>query len=255
MGDHPFFTEVDVRGNPVFLLGPGLNAANMWSRDWLDLSRVWTADVEHSGATVALRPLHRRDLPGYLVARVGSFFFEFRMPELWDAGIGTPVVLVHEFWSGHSYIHTGSSGSQGLLAGDSFQRGDAADPLGPVLQVNVTNIDPVGRTASIQVIRRPDRRPAAGPAHILVGGANDALGIVLIGGKIVKIPPRSPLIPIVQALAAAQESESLSNGPVRDLLQRDAMRSISAVANTQLHSALAYRDPALPQREQSDGAR
>ena len=29
-----------------------------------------------------LRPLHRLDLPGYLCARIGDFFIEFRMNEL-----------------------------------------------------------------------------------------------------------------------------------------------------------------------------
>ena len=75
-----------------------------------------TADLEHHGTTIHLRPLHRVDLPGYLVARVGRFFFEFRMLELWDAGIYQPAVLVHDFWNGNSYLHTGTGGNQSLEA-------------------------------------------------------------------------------------------------------------------------------------------
>ena len=40
MAPHPHFTDLDVRGNPIFRAGPGLNAANMWGRSWLDESRV-----------------------------------------------------------------------------------------------------------------------------------------------------------------------------------------------------------------------
>jgi len=251
MAAHPNFTDLDARGRPVFLLGPGLNAANMWSRDWLDHSRVWTADGDQFGTTVELRPLHRRDLPGYLVARVGTYFFEFRMPEIWDAGIGTPVVLVHEFWNGNSYFHTGISGNQGLIAGDSFQQGNATDPLAPFLQVNVTSINAASRTATLQITRRPDRRPRVGPAGIFVGVVDDAGGLIFVGGKLVKIGPRSPLLPMVEALAAAQESESISNGAARDIMQRDALRTISAAANAQLHRTLAYREPAPPRLERT----
>jgi hypothetical protein len=254
MAAHPKFTDRDARGNPVFLLGPGLNAANMWSRDWLDLTRVWTADAEHSGTTITLRPLHRRDLPGYLVARVGQYFFEFRVPERWDAGIGTAVVLVHEFWSGNSYIHAGSSGNQGLVPGDSFQQGDATDPLEPWLSVNVIGINASDRTATVLVKRRPDRRPVAGPAHIAVGVTTDAGGIQFVGRKVVKVPPWSPLAPMFEALAAMHEAESISNRPARDLIQRDALRSLGEAVNAQLQSMLAFREPAPLGSEQPERA-
>jgi hypothetical protein len=37
MAPHPVYTERD-RGRPIFLIGPGLNAANMWAMGWLDLT-------------------------------------------------------------------------------------------------------------------------------------------------------------------------------------------------------------------------
>jgi hypothetical protein len=58
MAPHPHFTEIDVRGNRVFLMGPGLNAANMASRKWLDESRVWTTSNRGFDTVVKLRPLH-----------------------------------------------------------------------------------------------------------------------------------------------------------------------------------------------------
>ena len=45
--------------------------------------------------SVVLRPLHRLDLPGPLVARFDDTWIEFRMNERWDSAIGDPVVLLH----------------------------------------------------------------------------------------------------------------------------------------------------------------
>jgi len=56
---------------------------------------------------------------------------------------------------------------------------------------------------------------------------------------------------MVEALAAVQESESISNGAARDIMQRDALRTISAAANAQLHRTLAYREPAPPRLERT----
>jgi hypothetical protein len=251
MAPHPFFTDLDVRGRTIFRLGPGLNAANMWSRGWLDQSRVWRAAGTEYGAVVRLRPLHRRDLPGYLAAQVGEFFFELRVPEVWDAGIGQAVVLVHDFAGGYSSIYTGQSGNQGLTAGDTFQRGDTTDPLGALLSVTVTSIDPVARTADLSVVVQPDRHPKAGPAQILAGVENDGGGWIFVGGKLVRVPPRSPLVRILEDVATLQESESIRYGAARDLLQRSALQSISAQADLQLQRTLSYREPAPAQLERT----
>src|SRR5262249_6598479 len=45
-------------------VGPGLNAANMASRGWLEETRVWAANGEFD-ETIRLRPLHHRSLPGF----------------------------------------------------------------------------------------------------------------------------------------------------------------------------------------------
>jgi M6 family metalloprotease-like protein len=85
--------------------GPGLNAWNMRSLGWLDESRVWkpgaAADFDE---TIQLRPLHARDLPGWLAAElplnagqsgVGPYLVEFRTKAGWDAAIPRSAVLVH----------------------------------------------------------------------------------------------------------------------------------------------------------------
>ena len=250
MSAHPFITDRDMLGRIVFQIGPGLNAANMWGRGWLDLTRVWTAGAEEFGATVQLRPLHRHDLPGYLAARVGPYFFEFRVPELWDAGIGQAVVLVHEYFLGTSYIHTGNSGNQGLIAGDQFEWGATSDPLGPHIRAEVVSIDTAARTATLRVHRRQDRRRAVGPARIIGGVASDGGGWYVVGGTLRRIPPRSPLLHMLEDLAALQESESISHGATRDLLRRDALERVSARANAELERMLSYRSPSPPRLEQ-----
>jgi hypothetical protein len=129
-------------------IGPGLNAAIMDSKGWLDPDRVWTYTGDDS--TVDLRPHHRRDLPGFLVAKVRGLYVEFRMREGWDAAIPGNVVLVHRFDpDGHSYLMTGTNGEEALSAGGVFRVSAGPPPM--QLVVKVTNIDPANRTASLSV--------------------------------------------------------------------------------------------------------
>jgi hypothetical protein len=79
-------------------IGPGLNAANMRSRGWLDESRVWTATSGLVDVPLDIRPLHRRDLPGQLAADLcGDYLVEYRKKERWDASINRSAVFVHRF--------------------------------------------------------------------------------------------------------------------------------------------------------------
>ncbi|MGH8856681.1 MAG: hypothetical protein ACREXG_01405 [Polaromonas sp.] len=265
MGNHPVFTELDAQGQPLFQVGPGLNAANMWSMDWLDPSRVWSADAEEYGTTVELRPLHRHDLAGYLVARVGEFFFELRLPERWDSGIAEAMVLVHTFSDGHSHLHrehvpTGPGEAlriarQSLLAGSRFQVGDESDPLGRLIQVHVAAIDPQARTATLIVRRHVDRHPKAGPALGIGPGVwTDAGGLVIVGGKLVRIPPRSPLLETLSDLATLAESESLRQGVLRDGLQRQLLQAISSRMDAQRSRMSLFREPSIRREVGSAGA-
>ncbi|MGW5776455.1 hypothetical protein [Streptomyces sp. NPDC003863] len=155
MTPHPVYKELDGSGRPIWRIGPGLNAANMAGRGWLDASRVWQAAATESNRVVDLRPLHSRGLAGYLCARVGPYFFEFRVKELWDAAIPQPCVLVHEFNGNQSDLLPATNGHQDLRTGDEFLRGNPASPTGTLVQVKVLNIDAATRTARLSVTRRP----------------------------------------------------------------------------------------------------
>jgi hypothetical protein len=262
MTPHPIFTETDSRANPIFLMGPGMNAANMYSLGWIDTARLFSADDDHIG-TIQLRPLHRRDLPGYLLARIGQYFVEFRTPEFWDRAIDTPVVLVHEFFNGSSYIHAASNTyegpteaepfhsysdaivRQGLIKGDYFQVGDPADPLGRFLRVSVLDISLNDHTATLHVYRRRDRHPKTGLQLELEGATTDAGGYVLVGGKLKKIPPWSPLYAVAESIVQAQESESIT-GKLRNVVQAEIYERISQTALAQIERLQSFGSPAQP---------
>jgi hypothetical protein len=140
------------------LRGPGFNAWNMRGRGWLDEARVWRAAGDVFDQTVPLRPLHRRDLGGFLAAELppndgigghGRYLVEFRMKEEWDVGIPKSAVLAHRFEGNQSYIMSGIKGQLDLAAGDVF----AAPILGGV-GVEVLAIDENAQTATVRLFVR-----------------------------------------------------------------------------------------------------
>jgi hypothetical protein len=128
-------------------VGPGMNAANMASKSWLDPSRIW-----QGGGLVDLRPLHRRDLPGWLAVHAGDLHIEYRSKEKWDAAIPFPVVLVHRFSSdGHSYVLPDSHGSFGLQKDAHLEYGDLTLVNGAWTSVDVLGANDNTKTAQVQV--------------------------------------------------------------------------------------------------------
>jgi PASTA domain len=152
MASHPDF----------YRIGPGLNAANMAGRGWLDPRRVWNRGGFFN-ETVMLRPHHRRDLAGFLIARVGRFFVEFRMREGWDAAIARPAVLVHRFEANRSYLMASTTGDRDMAQGSVFQQVDQSAPQRPATRVEVTSIDPGNRQATIQISYQPTVQPTTVP--------------------------------------------------------------------------------------------
>ena len=156
---------------PYYTYGPGLNAAYMDLLGWLDKSRMFTAS---GSASFQLRPLHRRDLPGWLSARLQigyeTLFLEFRMNEKWDSSLPAPCVLLHRK-SVHpgdgtpctEILVTNSSAFDqtemvDLRNGESFETGTLEDPFGFYAKITVSKIDVEQRTAFIQVYIREKRQ-------------------------------------------------------------------------------------------------
>ncbi|BCW72429.1 hypothetical protein [Arthrobacter sp. NicSoilB8] len=146
-------------GNPTFAqVGPGLNAANMAARGWLDPERVWVR-TGWFDEQVTLRPHHRRDLPGFLVARVGPYYVELRINEDWDAGIGSPVVLVHRLDANRSWLMASASGQRFFPPGAVFERTDELANGMPKAHAEVVNIDRASRQATLRLSYQPTIRP------------------------------------------------------------------------------------------------
>jgi hypothetical protein len=245
MAPHPVYTERDKRANLLFRIGPGLNAAAMSSTGWLDRTRV--AQLESNKRnTVTLRPLHRLDLPGSLCAQVGDFFIEFRMNELWDREFSEPVVLIHDFFNGQSYLQVADSGTPGMHVGDVFSKGDVSDqPLlahGFGIKVTVTAIDGGARTATLDVQHWVPERAVVGPGALIGGVANDGGGWFIVNGKVHEVSPRSPLLDIIKLAGEAQVGESLRQSRARDLIQVDAYSAIAELAAEQA-ARLGLRSP------------
>ena len=128
--------------------------------DWLDESRIWKAPPGNDfSQTINIRPLHRRDLNGYLGAELpaigndSSYLVEFRVRKNWDLGIPEAVVLVHrfegpigQFLGTHSYVLQGTAGQYSLAVGGHFESG-----FGPFSHVKVLAIDEANDIATIEL--------------------------------------------------------------------------------------------------------
>jgi hypothetical protein len=157
---HPRWTEV----------GPGLNAMNMRGQGWLDERRVWRSTGLTFDRVVDLRPLHRRELPGFLCAELpGSdskplLLVEFRDIDRWDAGIPDPTVLVHRFDGNRSYIMHDAAGNESFTKGKVLQYGDPNNLSRAFGRIEVLDIDVQNRTARIRLQHRPASGIIADPS-------------------------------------------------------------------------------------------
>jgi hypothetical protein len=177
----------------------------MASQGWLDEVRVWKS-IGDFDETIPLRPLHRHSLHGYLAARVGPFLVEYRAREFWDDNDGFPVVLIHRFQDGRSYVMSSTNRKQGLNAADVFQWNS---PLFRI-RVEVVQIDEPNRTAYVrlQFTSLFRRLPHFEPGHLIGGVASDGGGYVVIGGHVVPIPPRSPAAALLERAVSLHDAEA-----------------------------------------------
>lgn len=249
MSPHPNFTDLDVRARPVFRLGPGLNAANMAGRGWLDESRVWSTSNESFDTVVTLRPLHRRDLPGFLAARLGKFLVEFRIREGWDAALDRAAVLIHRFDDNQSYLMSANNGDQDLVAGSVFGTTVTVSSLASIFTgatgVEVVEINANERFAKIRLVHRPAfEEPSLG--GILFGGATrGGSGYILVGEKGIRpIPPHSPLVRILDQVAAYDSSEAISSVHLRTAVRRETLSTIASLVENQMQTLQTFQQPA-----------
>jgi hypothetical protein len=228
-------------------IGPGMNAANMAGRSWLDESRVWNSGSKSFNTTIQLRPLHRRDLSGYLAARLGDYLVEFRLKARWDAAIPRSAVLVHRFEDNHSYLMAANDGQQDLVAGSIFGDDPGSNTLNifaRVTTLEVVEINEAGQFATIRLEHRAREVESVGPGILFGGVAAGGDGLVFIGGKFVRVPPRSPLIRVLQQVAVYESLSDVESSHAQETLKREALSSIIGIAQQQLQTIKIFRQPA-----------
>jgi hypothetical protein len=186
--------------DPNVPVGPGLNAAFMKRCGWLDPTRAAAA------GQVGLRPLHRRDLSGPLYVVVGEYYVEYRASQRWDTGFSS-VVLVHYVANNTSYLVAE------LGAGATFEWG-ARSPFQTSGSVTVDAIDDASETATVSsVVREPRPIPVLTATSIFQSEFVDAGGLVIFGGKIIRIPPRSPAFGLLEAAAGLASLNEVQLAP------------------------------------------
>jgi len=149
-------------------------------REWLDSSRVWSSTSDALLNTiVSLRPLHHRELPGFLAIRFHHYFIEFRVPSGWDAALDDPVVLVHTLdIADHqptSYLVSDNNGELAFGAGSFIGTPKDMSVLGSNTRIEVIDIDPDEQVARIGLVHVP-----ADPLDVDPTGAGDAFAAAYV---------------------------------------------------------------------------
>jgi M6 family metalloprotease-like protein len=241
-------------------VGPGLNAANMDLMGWLDSGRVW----QGAGGVVTLRPLHRIDLPGYVAAKIGSLYAEFRTQERWDNAFNSAAVFIHHIGPhpgdgrSCSYLSPGRNGAggtvQALRVGDYWQRGSEFDIYSDFLKITVTRIDTTLREADLDIHLRPPRPVPMEYGYLLGGVAEDGGGMVFVPGKgFRKVPPRSPLFQVLRDMAEVVTIDEMSVPfPQKNRLADPLYERMYAQLGRVVHARAGYDVPALPRKQRSD---
>lgn len=249
MDPHPHFNELDVRARPIFRLGPGLNAANMTGRGWLDESRVWRAGTETVDRVVTLRPLHSRELPGFLAARLGKYLVEFRMKERWDVGIAQAAVFVHRFEDNQSYLMSANDGARDLVVGNMFGTTDTANSLAALFTattgVEVLEINTHERYARVRLVHRPAFEEPILNGMLFGGATRGGDGYIIVGEKGVRrIPPHSPLFQILESVVAYESTEAITSVHLRNEVRRETLTAIASHVETHMQTLQTFRQPA-----------
>jgi hypothetical protein len=233
-------------------IGPGLNAWCMRSRSWLDEARVWKpAPGGFRDVAVDLRPLHRRDLPGFLAAGLGPYLIEYRPAQGWDAAFPRSAVFVHTFADNHSYIQPAAAGNYDLQAGDVFEWGVESFIYGSWTRVEVVAIDDASLTASLRLSYRPTSRlPWNEIVGQIIGGVSvDGGGGIIVGGVFHPIPPWGPENEIITQLASYISAAEISDVGLRAQVRQSALNLIGEVVSARSAQLNPIRSPAPAQGE------
>lgn len=203
------------------LRGPLLCAANLDRMGWLDASRVWDPQGTHSSwsDTFDLVSMSHPEIPGFLAAHVGEYYVEFRTQEGWDAAIPRPGVLIHVMNDPNAVIIASDLTNyvDDWQPGQMFGASDIVVSIAGGVQIRIISFDLNAKKARINV-RISARVPIViGPGQIIGGVAADGGGWLILNGRVIPIPPRSPVMSLAEAMANYITAESALGGVARGL--------------------------------------
>jgi hypothetical protein len=205
---------------------------------------------------VQLRPLHRRDLPGFLAVDIGGFLVEYRRKERWDGAFSHSAVFVHRFDNNHSYVMPGSKGNYDLVGGDKFQIGNpnALDPFNNgYLLVDVLSIDDASGVATLGVAQQRARQLPQIVGTLIGGVANDGGGWIIVNGILHRVPPYDPGIALLGEIGGFFSAAGVRDVALRQAAQRSALQGVAKQV-TALSTALgAFRTPGKALEHKGEG--
>jgi hypothetical protein len=225
--------------------GPLLNAANLDRMNWLPESRVWTSQTSNSSRTDSfdLVSLSFPEIPGFLAARVGSVYLEFRTQDRWDAGVAYNAVLLHELTGENSIVLASdlSNHVNHWQPGQVYGPDDLDFNINGGTRIMIDSFDLAGNKARITVQQRATRPYVAGPGSVSVGVAAGAGGyITLPSGKRVPVPPNSPLITILEKVAVAADAEQVLGPAASEMVSQTVYADLVATIQASIRQTRGF---------------
>jgi hypothetical protein len=196
--------------------GPLLCAANLDRMEWLPQDRVWSPREGGSTVTdVDIVSLGHPEVSGYLCARAGGYYIEFRTVDGWDEGIPRAGILIHRLGGNNAVVI-----AQDLAAHvNDWQPGQTLGPTDLVLELNggtritVLGFDLAAKKARLRIqttVRKPILEGI--PGTPIGGVAVDGGGWIIVGGHVVRVPPRSPVIGLLSKVALLSQAHETLRG-------------------------------------------
>jgi hypothetical protein len=192
--------------------GPLLCAANLDRMGWLPPQRVWTMTGGNSSGAgeFDLVSMSHPNIPGYMAAQVGGVYVEFRTMEQWDGGIPRAGVLIHQMHDPNAVVIASDKTNyiNDWQPGQMYGTSDLEMVVFGGVQIRVKSFDLAAKKARIAIRVVAARPIVVGPGRAFGGVAIDGGGILILNGKVVHIPPRSPMFALAEQMAALVSAES-----------------------------------------------
>lgn len=233
---HPIYTD-ELDGTPVYRIGPGLNAASMFALGWLDETRVFKLGSGRASASVSLRPLHRRDLPGLLAIRFGPFFIEYRSAAGWDAMLDSHVV-VHRIEGAHSVLVPDNDGNFTFGAGSVLSLDPKFSVLGAGYTIRVSSIDEHAETATLHLSQTPaelpQEKPPTGPFQTPWIKWSEVIdrdqALLVVDGQPLTIPNDSPMHAVLRQVALHHSGTGPGSLQLRGSIRQEALKNLQKIS-------------------------